>query len=256
MRVLVTRPQPQADDWVRGLRAAGLEAEALPLIEIGAPEDDAPVLQAWQRLAAKTLAMFVSPNAVGRFFAARPSGAVWPPQVLAGSTGPGTTAALLAAGVPKAQIMEPGPEAARFDSEALWQRLEKLRNWRGARVMVVRGEGGRDWLAQTLGAAGAQVDFVEAYRRLPPRWDEAQKALLQRALAQPQDHAWLFSSSEAIGQLQAAAPGADWSASCACASHPRIAAKAREAGFAIVLETPPAMGAVVAALASASQGKG
>jgi uroporphyrinogen-III synthase len=77
--VLVTRPQPQADEWVARLQALGVPAVALPLMGIAAPADAAPVHAAWQSiaqpgLAGETLAlvMFVSPNAVDRFFALRP----------------------------------------------------------------------------------------------------------------------------------------------------------------------------------------
>ena len=42
MRVIVTRPQREAQRWVAGLAAAGHEALALPLIEVGPPADPAP----------------------------------------------------------------------------------------------------------------------------------------------------------------------------------------------------------------------
>ena len=89
----------------------------------------------------------------------------------------------------------------------------------------MRGEDGRDWLAETLQAHGAQVDFVAAYRRCPPRPDAVQTALLQRALVAPADHLWLFSSSQAVAHLQALAGGGTgaWQAARAVASHPRIA---------------------------------
>jgi len=239
MRLIVTRPAAQAVAWVGELRALGLDAAALPLIEIGAPADAAPVLAAWQRLAQFSLVMFVSANAVGRFFG--PVAGSWPAGVRAGSTGPGTSAALREAGVPPVAIVEPPAQAGRFDSEALWAQLA-AEDWAGRRALVVRGEGGRDWLAETLRGRGATVDFVAAYRRLPPRPDTAQRALLQAALAEPAQHLWLISSSEAVGHLRALAPGADWSTSRALASHPRIAQAARDAGFGHVqqLATPGA----------------
>ncbi|MBC7994305.1 MAG: uroporphyrinogen-III synthase, partial [Rhizobacter sp.] len=87
MRVLVTRPAAQASDWVQQLRAAGLQAEALPLIDIAPPADTSPLVAAWATLAQKALVVFVSPNAVSRFFAARPEPLLWPPAALAGSPG-------------------------------------------------------------------------------------------------------------------------------------------------------------------------
>jgi uroporphyrinogen-III synthase len=247
MHLLITRPQPQADAWVARLRERGAVADALPLIQIDAPRDSAPVQAAWQQLATQALVMFVSPNAVERFFALRPADAGWPAATLAGSTGPGTSAALRTAGVPEAQLIEPAADATQFDSEALWQRLRGLRDWDGSQVLVVRGEGGRDWLAHTLSAAGAEVGFVAAYRRGPPHWDAAQQALLQQALRQPDRHLWVFSSSEAIGHLQALAIHADWSTARCFVSHPRIGERARAAGFGCVIDGLPSLPALLAA---------
>jgi len=251
MRVLVTRPLPQADDWAGRLRAEGVDAHALPLIAIDDPTDGEPVREAWRELGGHALAVFVSPNAVARFFAQRPAGLQWPGTTWAGATGPGTSGALRDAGVPASAIVEPPPDAGQFDSEALWACLAPMRDWRGAGVLVVRGEGGRDWLAGTLQAQGAQVRFVEAYRRVAPQLDTAQQALLAEATAQPALHLWLFSSSEAIGHLGELAPGADWREARALASHPRIAATARALGFGHVEQVGPAFSVVLQAVKGA-----
>ncbi len=239
MRVLVTRPQPQADDWAARLAALGHDALALPLLAIGDAPDPAAVTAAWHALAQRTLAMFVSPSAVERFAAARAPGQSWPAGTLAGSTGPGTARALRDAAVPPDCIVTPADDSPSFDSEALWTLLRARRDWHGCSVLIVRGAGGRDWLAGQLRAAGATVDFVEAYRRETPRWSAPQRRALELALARPAAHVWLFSSSEALGQLATLAPGANWSASVALATHGRIAEAARVAGFARVHEVAP-----------------
>jgi uroporphyrinogen-III synthase len=249
MRLIVTRPAAQAAAWVGALRALGVDAVALPLIAIGPPADAALVETAWQGLHSAALVMFVSANAVAQFFALRPPGPSWPEGVRAAATGPGTSAALRRAGVPAACVVEPPASAESFDSEALWAQMAG-EDWASRRVLVVRGEDGRDWLADQLGARGATVDFVAAYRRLAPQPEPAERALLERALAAPQAHLWLFSSSEAVGNLCRLAPGADWAQARAAVSHPRIARAAREAGFGQVCAVAPSM-AAVAALASA-----
>ena len=249
MQLIVTRPLAQAEPWVARLQALGCSAQALPLIGIAPPRDLAPVQAAWRQLAQQALVMFVSANAVEHFFGARPTGATWPAGVLAGSTGPGTSGALRAAGVPADCLVQPPADAPRFDSEALWALLQD-RDWAGREAMIVRGEEGRDWLADTLRVRGAQVAFVAAYRRLPPQPDPGQQALLAAALAQPAEHVWLFSSSEAVANLQALHAQADWSRSRALASHPRIAQAAREAGFAEVVIVSPTPEAVAHWLAS------
>jgi uroporphyrinogen-III synthase len=247
MRVLVTRPAPQAHEWVDRLRRAGVDAHALPLIGIAPPDDAQPVVQAWRTLSTRQLVFFVSPNAVTNFFALRPSDVVWPQGLQAASPGPGTTRALVDVGIAPALIVEPQQDAPQFDSESLWQRLSS-HDWHGARVIAVRGTSGRDWLAERLREAGAEVEFVSAYRRMAPILTESEHALLQAALAAPASHLWFFSSSEAIEHLQALAPSADWSASQALATHPRIALNARQLGYAAVHEARPAFHNIVEAL--------
>ena len=68
MRLLVTRPQPQADEWVAALRGAGFDAAALPLLDIVPAENPAALRAAAAQLPALTLVVFVSPNAAQRFF--------------------------------------------------------------------------------------------------------------------------------------------------------------------------------------------
>jgi uroporphyrinogen-III synthase len=235
MRVIVTRPRAQADAVVAELRARGVDAVALPLIDIAPATDPQPVQRAWRTLDAHALVMFVSANAVQHFMRLRPDGAAWPARLLAGSTGPGTSAALRAAGVPAPCVVE--PEGEVFDSEALWLRLRQ-RGWAGQRVLVVRGEGGRDWLAEQLGAAGAEVEFVAAYQRCAPLLDDAGRALLAAAMAQPQAHLWAVSSSQAVAHLAALAPAADWTRARALAPHPRIVDALRRLGVGDVRLTP------------------
>ncbi len=247
MQVIVTRPAAQATDWVQALRAAGLQAQALPLIDIAPVADTAPLHAAWRALPGQALVMFVSANAVQHFFAARPADVpVWPPGVWAAAAGPGTAQGLRQAGVPAAQLVSPPAAAPAFDTEALWALIRHL-PWAGRQALVVRGEDGRDWLAQTLQAQGARVGFVTAYRRLRPRPDAAGQALLTQARLDPAGQLWLFSSSQAVANLQALAPGLDWRRASALATHARIAQAALAAGFTQVQQVGPQRAAVLAA---------
>lgn len=243
MPLIVTRPAAQAAEWLARLRDLGVHALALPLIDIAALDDTSSVQAAWADLPGCALAMFVSANAVQHYLAAAPAGSAWPAGVLAASTGPGTSAALLAGGVPGAAIVQPAAEAASFDSEALWQQLKGL-PWAGRGVQVVRGEGGRDWLADQLRAQGAALRFVTAYRRLPPRLGADGASVLKQALTAPERHVWHFSSSEAIGHLldlgRALQPVAAWASALALATHPRIVQAALDAGLGQVHRVGPA----------------
>lgn len=247
MRVIVTRPAAQAAHWVQELHARGIDAFALPLIDIAPPLELARLEQAWRQLPQQGLVVFVSPTAAEQFFAHRPADCVWPDGVVAASIGAGTTHALQQWGV--ATIIEPPADAPQFDSEALWACLSG-RDWAGVPVLIVRGDGGRDWLADTLRRSGAQLSFVTAYRRLPPQLDAAARACLEAAMARPAEHLWFFSSSEAIEHLLQLRAGVNWSASRALATHPRIAERARASGFGAVHETRPTLDAVAACIQS------
>jgi uroporphyrinogen-III synthase len=258
MVIIVTRPQPQADEWVAALgalRAGPVAAVAFPLLRIAPLADDSAVVRALQALPQASAVMFVSAHAVAAFFAAAPVGHTWPAGLSAASTGPGTTAALLAHGVPRSAIVEPDGEAGRFDSEALWQQL-KDQDWQGRRVLVVRGEDGRDWLAEQWRAAGAELQHLAAYRRLGPEADPTTLGVLRGLQAQGSVPVWLFSSSEAAAYLRplAAAAGlgeSPWHLHRALATHERIAETVRTLGFgqvALVVATPQAVADAAAAM--------
>jgi len=246
-RLILTRPRAQAQDWVQRMARLGVACDCVPLLDI-APLDPAPARQAWERLASQALLMFVSPNAVEHFFAARPPGMSWPAHTLAATVGPGSAQALLRQGVPPALLRQPPPDSPSLDSEHLWPVLSG-EAWQGREVLMVRGDGGREWLADRLREAGAQVGAVSVYRRQAPRLAPAEQAVLDRALAQPQAHVWLFSSAEAIDHLPAlAGTTADWSRSRAIATHERIAQRARRLGLGHVVLTRPDAAAVATAL--------
>lgn len=274
LRVIVTRPERDARHWVAQLQQSGFAAEALPLIEIAPASGEASQQaqrRAWGALADYSACLFVSGHAVENFFRGNPalvqgggSGLIPAPPALAlppglrcMAPGPGTVAALQAAGVPEAQIDAPAPDAGQFDSEALWQVIGQ-RDWQGKRVLVVRGHSpggqgassGRDWITRQWQEAGAQVDFVGVYQRQAPFFNQAR---LQRAQEASADGSvWLFSSSEALANLLGL-PGlqdVDWRGASAIATHPRIEAAVRAAGWGVVAASRPALEDIRVALAS------
>jgi uroporphyrinogen-III synthase len=251
--VLVTRPEREAALWAQALGQRGIRAHALPLIAIQPAADPAALLARRADLAAYSAAMFVSANAAHGFLEGM--GVAWPAGTRAWATGPGTARALEASGVPAAQVDAPGPQAAQFDSEALWA-LVGVGLAPGDRVLIVRGgdasgqAAGRDWLASQLEAAGVRVDTVVAYLRGLPRWSAAQHA---RARAGAGDGAWwLFSSSEGVDNLRQMVPGQAWDQARALCTHPRIAEAARHAGFGTVMSSRPGLDDVAAFLQSSA----
>jgi uroporphyrinogen-III synthase len=259
MRVIVTRPAREAQRWVQDLSAQGLQAQALPLIQVGPVSDPAALQQAWQHLDDYVGVMFVSGNAVDHFFASKqPLAPVFIAQAAiktrAWATGPGTARALLRAGVAPEWLDAPASDAGQFDSEALWQ-VVAAQVKPGDRVLIVRGGdavgssgqgSGREWFANRVAQAGAQADFVVAYQRHAPDFSVAERELAAQAARD--GSVWLFSSTEAVSNLCAALPAQGWAQACVLATHPRIALAAKQAGFGRINESRPTQSDVLAAL--------
>lgn len=265
MRALVTRPEPQATAWAQAIQQAGVAAHALPLIAISAPANSQAVTQLWRDLASYRALMFVSPAAVDWFMRLRPEQAQWPQGTLAAAPGPGTAKQLQAqaafCGLQAEQLIAPAADAPQFDSETLWPLLAPY-DWGNHKVCIISGGDsqdakGRTWLTQQWRAQGAQVDTLLTYQRGPAIWTPPQRIVAQQALAQPAQHTWLLSSSEALGFLQdhavpslhLASPP-DWSALRVLVTHPRIAERARQLGVGHIIQTRPDLTEVVQALRS------
>lgn len=249
VQVLVTRPREDAQRWAAELQARGLAAEVLPLIEITSLLDEPARAALWPDLARQAALMFVSGNAVTHLLGA--GSLPWPVGVRALAPGPGTARALRERGVAAALIDAPPEDAAQFDSQALWAAVG-ARCWQGQGVLIVRGQGeeagpsvGRDWLAERLRKAGAQVQMLPVYRRQAPDFSALQHQRMEAA--QRDGSVWLFSSSEAIGHLPA---GLSWQRARAVATHERIADAARRVGFGEVRQCRPTVADVVASIKS------
>lgn len=257
MRVVITRPAGDAPAWVDALQAAGHQALALALIDVGPARHTQPLDQAWAHWDSYQALMFVSAQAVRFFFHSQPTGISWSQGPRCWATGPGTHKALLQAGVPEACIDSPAADAAQFDSEALWQRVAHHVQV-GQPVLIVRGHDahedanpsatgtGRDWLAQQLEAAGAVPQFVVAYERRAPVWTAQQQA--QAVQAATDGSVWCFSSSQALQHLALALPAQSWAQARCLATHDRIAQTAQALGFGEVHLTRPRVSDVLRSL--------
>ena len=172
VRVLVTRPAHQAEALARLIEAAGGEALRLPTIEIAAPADPAALSAVLDRLREFSFAIFISPNAVLQAVPLlRARGGV-PETLRLAAVGQGTRRALQEAGFEN--VLAPDK---RFDTESLLELLPRALV-AGKNILIVRGAGGREQLAESLIARGAQVSHAECYQRTPPRAPDA--AILAR----------------------------------------------------------------------------
>ncbi|CAL1241544.1 uroporphyrinogen-III synthase [Candidatus Methylocalor cossyra] len=162
--VLVTRPAEQADGLCALIEAAGGRARRLPLLAI-APTGNAAAQAALSQPEQWDWVIFLSANAV-RW---APAIDRWPrrPRPRLAAIGAATAAALRAAGLPVDLIPEP-----QFNTESLLAN-PALRQVAGARILIVRGVGGRELLAEVLGQRGAEIAYAEVYRRIRPTVDAA-----------------------------------------------------------------------------------
>ena len=243
-RIVLTRPAGQNEHLAALVRAAGGEPVIFPAIEIHPLDDPAPLLEIADRLDRYDLAVFVSPNAVDRAMTAIRSRRGWPAGLRAATVGRASEQALARHGV-TGVIAPPG----RFDSEALLE-LPPLAAVGGKRVVIFRGDGGRELLGDTLRNRGATVDYVECYRRARPAADAGP---LVRALERGEIDAIAVSSSEGLRNLLEMvgdAGRAPLRRTPLFAPHARIAAGARGLGCERVVETAPGDDGIVAALAA------
>jgi uroporphyrinogen-III synthase len=154
--ILVTRPREQAAGLARLIEEAGGRAHLFPAIEIV----DLPPPAALERLPEFDLAIFVSPTAVSKIMGQLEA---WPRALRAAAVGAGTRRELERHGVTNVIAPESGA-----DSEALLA-LPELERLAGKRIVILRGEGGRALLGDTLARRGAQVEYAECYRRPRPK---------------------------------------------------------------------------------------
>lgn len=172
MTILVTRPSPAGEELVSRLRALGRVAWSFPLIEFS-PGRELPGLQ--QRLAALAAGdmVFVLSRHAVTFANAhlQQIGAAWPgePRYFA----IGRTTALALHTVSGLDVRYP---LDREISEVLLQ-LPELQSVQGKHALILRGNGGRELLAETLAARGAEVEICECYQRSAKFYDGAEEAM-------------------------------------------------------------------------------
>ncbi|MEX2354124.1 MAG: uroporphyrinogen-III synthase [Gammaproteobacteria bacterium] len=166
-KILVTRPGLQGENLCRLINDAGGEAIPFPVIRIVPSQQPGPG-QFRQLLAGSSHIIFVSRNAV--VFAAQLAGDLQ--ASLQGkivfAVGAGTLQELEERGV--VDIRSPGPQSG---SEAVLA-LDELEESQisGRHILIIRGNGGRELLRETLAARGAQVRYADVYQRIKPDVDQ------------------------------------------------------------------------------------
>jgi len=163
--VLVTRPEHQADTLCQMIEELGGTAIRFPVLQIDDIDDTTHLYTQIDRLETFDIAIFISPNAVKKAVNIIQTKKTWPENVKIAAVGKTSAKALKDLGL-KADIFP----SKRFNSEALLS-LEEMQDIEGKKVIIFRGEGGRELLAETLKERGAIVEYAESYKRSKPDAD-------------------------------------------------------------------------------------
>lgn len=185
--IILTRPAGRGDELVEQLRTVGLSVHVLPLLRLNPlPIPDLSAVKIPDQL------IFISPSAADHAMAHLP--VTWKQATLL-AVGRGTAKQLALLGWPNARV--PVHEA----SEGLLS-LDCLSSVNHQHIVIVRGEGGREYLAHELRARGASVQYLEVYSRSGPEPEHVQqlKQLCQKPAIV------VVSSGEALNKLCAIIP--------------------------------------------------
>lgn len=206
-RLLLTRPADECQAQLPELAAVGIVARALPMLALK-PMAETPVQRSLLLdLDRYSLVIVVSKTAarlmierVDQYWPQPPARQLW------ACVGPGTAELLADYGLQVAY-----PEAGR-DSEALWAlpEVQAALAVPSARVLLVRGEGGRDWLSEQVQGRGIALDVLELYRREAPPYLPGEIAA---ELEQAAINGIVLSSAQALEHLVRSA-GIDWPELC------------------------------------------
>ena len=233
--VLSLRPRGQHAGMRSAAARIGARVLALSPLAIEA-RGDAASRKALRDALAVDLVLFTSPNAVRAAANLRTLRIARERPVLA--VGDGTRRALQRLGV---DAMSP----ARMDSDGLLA-MPALRDIAGRCIGLVTAPGGRNRLAPTLQARGAEVRRADVYERTPATITAARWQALAVALATPQQVLLALSSTEALDAALRQRPAnleKPLRRIAVTAASERLAEVAREAGFrriAIAADARPA----------------
>ncbi|WP_034918628.1 uroporphyrinogen-III synthase [Erwinia sp. 9145] len=227
MSILVTRPEPAAEELVTRLRRQGRTAWSMPLIEFTPGTGLSQLPEQLAALQPGDLVMLLSQHAVHY---AQPAlaraGVSWPASLNYYAIGRSTALALHA--VSGLNVVWPHEQEI---SEVLIQ-LPALQQVSGKRALILRGNGGRELLAETLQQRGADIQFIECYQRSAKIY---QGAIEGRRWRDRGITTVVVTSGEMLQQIYSLFPAVDreeWLLHCRLVVvSERLATRARELGW-------------------------
>ena len=194
---VLTRPAGRNANVMHALSRRGWDVHEFPALEI----HSSPV-RTVSEVPDPTvfdLVVFVSRAAVNGYLKQLGSSFIWPSRVLVACMGPTTASAIKRTWSNIAHVVHPDAAHAR-DSEALWPLLQEL-TVPVRRVLIVRGQDGRDWLANRLHEAGVCVLTHQAYERVYVQWSESIVNQLNQWADKSSPVVWLLTSAHGISAV-------------------------------------------------------
>lgn len=229
--IVITRPAGESQRLAALIRHAGGVPLLFPAIEIIDAPDPRALDDVIDRLDEFDLAIFISPSAVEKAMTRITARCVLPAKLRCAAIGPGGVRALQRFGV--TEVIAP---EGRYDSESLLA-SSFMQSVGGMRMVIFRGDGGRELLGETLSERGATVEAVTCYRRVKPALDNAH---LLQAWARGEVAAVIITSSEGLRNLceMIGVAGQTYLRNTLMVvPHSRIAATAREMDMMQVVES-------------------
>lgn len=239
MGIAITRPINQAKKLSALIEQAGGTPILFPLIEITPLYDYSQFEAVINKIETYDWAIFISSNAVQNGMPRLVKQGI-PKNLNFAAIGPVTASELQSFGVK--DVLIPND---RFDSESLLA-LDEMHAMQDKKVMIFRGVGGRDVLAESLKARGAQVSFAECYQRINP---QTSCDLLTNLYREKKLHGIVVTSSEAMRHLLDLAGDADWLQHVTLfVNHARIAELPLQLDLKVLVADAPGDEAMLASL--------
>lgn len=242
--ILVTRPAHQAEHLSNLICQAGGAPILFPALEIVDIPDLQPLQGMIARLDQFDLAIFISPNAVNKAMNLIRAQRKLPTHLQIAAIGKGSAKVLA-----QFEVKDVISPKQGFDSEALLA-LPELNAVTDKRIVIFRGDGGREVLGDLLVQRGAQVEYAECYRRIKPQVDNGKLLYLW---ARNELNAITVTSSEVLRNLYdlVGKLGQQWlKKTPVFVPHERIAEAARELGLQQVYVTDVGDEGMVAGIAA------
>ncbi len=218
--VLVTRPASQAEEICPSLEALGCEVIRQPMLKIEAVAETPKIKSQFMDIDLFDIVIAISRNAAEMGLAVMDQyWPQWPLGIDWIAIGPVTADSMISQGL---EVKMP---AHQFDSEGALA-MDELQDVTGKKVLIWRGVGGRETLAQTLRERGAEVIYAELYQRLVPEYTESQwqQVLIQQPLL-------LVSSGQGLEAIAAQQPRISDKVRGIIAPSSRVAELAKSLGF-------------------------